>query len=484
MIRSRSRGRLAFLLTIPFFFFSVIHYLATPTIVLQIQRRNATLHLTSPETTIFWHSLRSLLNDTDPKIPLLKPLRDLTEAEYDPAKINDISARLNDSSARPDLIPLTRDTIDALAKKHSTFVASIDSLVSTLPVWRGTTGIVISAGGGYLGPALTSLLLLRRSGSTLPVHVFLDSPSEYDENICLNILPRLGAECLLFSSFISPTDDVHHYQYKVLSIIFSPFEKVLSIDSDAWPIASPDDLFTTEPFLSNGLITWPDFWLSTISPHFFKIANFTPPATLRRHASESGILLYNKRTHARSLLLAAYYNWYGPNVYYPLLSQHAPGEGDKETFAQAALALSQPLYDVRSPITVLGRWFNGTFESAGMKQADPISDFYHQLHDLEASHAGEPPTEIKTKTLFIHHNSFKIDIFKVGEPDDPIFRTDDDGKVGRLWDANDLINETGYDLEKEMWEIVCAASCNMKSSNTTRCEALRQWFDVVFTGTK
>jgi Mannosyltransferase putative len=48
-----------------------------------------------------------------------------------------------------------------------------------------------------------------------------------------------------------------------------------------------------------------------------------------RSSTESGEIMYSKPKHELSLLLATYYNYYGPDFYYPLQSQGAPGEGDR-----------------------------------------------------------------------------------------------------------------------------------------------------------
>lgn len=58
-----------------------------------------------------------------------------------------------------------------------------------------------------------------------------------------------------------------------------------------------------------------------------------------------------------------------------MLSQGAAGEGDKETFRHAALVVKAPFYYVKSRVTVMGRWLNGPWRSAGMKQADPRVDW-------------------------------------------------------------------------------------------------------------
>ncbi|KAL0938659.1 alpha-1,2-mannosyltransferase [Colletotrichum truncatum] len=480
MLFPKSRRRPAwplFLIIIPFFL--TLLYIRPSLTISSLSHaknkspsRNATSHLASKEMQAYWAELHSMLSRTNPSIEPLTSSRDPTPEELDAAKNTN-------SSPRPDLITISDSDLSSLKSKHSTFVASLKTLGPKLPTWKGTTGVVMTAGGGYLGTAVTSILMLRRSGSTLPVHLFLDTPDEYDRQLCEVTLPQLNTECLIFTSVLRPSDDVKHYQYKVLSILLSPFEKVLLLDSDAWPVTSPDRLFTSEPFTSNGLITWPDFWLTTISPHFYAIANFTAPPILRRRSSESGILLYDKKTHAESLLLATYYNWYGPGCFYPLLSQHAPGEGDKETFAQAALALSQPFYDVRTPDTVLGRWINGSFETAGMKQADPAEDYRLQSPNLSGDHAQEPAEEKKAKPLFIHHNLFKLDIFKVGASSDPMFRLNEEGRLSRLWGPDKkLVENSGFDVERAMWDVVLAADCG--STFYEECENLKRWYQAVF----
>lgn len=53
----------------------------------------------------------------------------------------------------------------------------------------GTKGIVSTAGGTY--PILViSLRMLRRTGSTLPIEIFLADEDEYEEYICDVVLPR------------------------------------------------------------------------------------------------------------------------------------------------------------------------------------------------------------------------------------------------------------------------------------------------------
>ncbi|TQN74941.1 Alpha-1,2-mannosyltransferase MNN23 [Colletotrichum shisoi] len=419
---------------------------------------------------------------TPPSAPLSSPLRltigpPLSEGELDSSPS---STTVTNSTPLRNLIDIDDASLESLAARHASFVASIKSTLSgKLPVWEGTRGVVLTAGGGYLGTALTSILMLRRSGSQLPVHLFLDTRAERAAaaNVCDDVLPRMAVDCLVVEDLLASSSTnatIRHYQYKVLLILLSPFQQTLYLDSDAWPVHDPEPLFTSEPFASHGLVTWPDFWLETASPNYYRIANssFAPPRPLTRRSSESGILLYDKATHADDLLLATYYNWFGPDCFYPLLSQGAPGEGDKETFLHAAFVLSQPFWDVRTP----------------MRQADPAEDFALFNATAFHNHAREDPDESKrraAKTFFIHHNLFKLDVSSLSATSDPMFRLDAEGRPGRLWGPGGggrLIEDSGFDVERRMWDVVLAArGCGAASqASDDGCARLVRWYEAVF----
>jgi alpha 1,2-mannosyltransferase len=66
--------------------------------------------------------------------------------------------------------------------------------------------------------------MLRRTGTTLPVEVFLGSPDEYEELVCDIILPSLNAKCIILSILIPFS--LKHYRLKTFAILFSSFESV------------------------------------------------------------------------------------------------------------------------------------------------------------------------------------------------------------------------------------------------------------------
>lgn len=243
---------------------------------------------------------------------------------------------------------MTHDQLMSLRSAHSSFLSLSENM--TLPYQIGTKGIVSTASGALLPIFLISLRMLRRTGCVLPVELFVRDSGEYDEHICADVLPSLGAHCVLLSDLIGASSTSQHslqkvekYQLKAFSILFSSFEDVFFLDADNLLLQDPTPLFSTSrstsPFKDNGLLLWPDFWASSTSPLFYDLASLPMPPLTMQASVESGQLLVSKRRMRRELLMTAYYNMYGPEWYYPLLSQGAPGQGDKETFFAGAEAV-------------------------------------------------------------------------------------------------------------------------------------------------
>jgi alpha 1,2-mannosyltransferase len=187
-------------------------------------------------------------------------------------------------------------------------------------------------------------------------------------------------------------------------------------------------------------------------------------------------MMYNKAVHAESLLLAAYYNWYGPDMYYTLLSQGAHGEGDKETFLYASIVLNKPYYNVKHGTGVLGRWLNGTFQSSGMKQYDPVEDYrqYAKENGMQGKEA-----EHNVRPFWIHHNGWKLDLQVIGSPGSPIYRVNESGNESRLWGPDNILAEkSGYDVEEQLWRSIIEFNCG--KTFLSECKGLRQYYSNVF----
>ncbi|MCJ1237222.1 hypothetical protein MMC14_005207 [Varicellaria rhodocarpa] len=166
------------------------------------------------------------------------------------------------------LLKMPAEDIESMKQAHTGFTKAVQSDSSVLVYARGTRGIVTTAGSYYLPVMVISLRMLRRTGSTLPVEVFLMAESEYEKEICDTVLPELNAKCIVLSEIIGAIPhsvDIVQYQLKIFAMIFSSFQEILFLDADSFPLQDPKVLFKSELFREIGMITWPDYWQSTAS---------------------------------------------------------------------------------------------------------------------------------------------------------------------------------------------------------------------------
>ncbi|CCE61511.1 hypothetical protein TPHA_0A04380 [Tetrapisispora phaffii CBS 4417] len=309
-------------------------------------------------------------------------------------------------------LEFTPDEFKMLKSTHDNFVNSISKL--TLPKQGySKQGIVMVGGGKFSMLAFLIIKTLRNLGTTLPVEVFIPPVDEAEkDDFCKDVLPNFNAKCIFISDVLPEeqikTFDFKGYQFKSLALISSSFEDLLLLDADNFPVKNLDNIFDQEPYKSKGLILWPDFWRRTTTPVYYQIADvpvdytkrvrnsiddLTPPeiytenldtvplhdlqGTIPDPSTESGQLLINKKQHVPTLLLSLYYNINGPNWYYPMFTQKAAGEGDKETFIAAAVYYDLPFYQVKTKTGVDGyhQADNKGFRGVAMLQHDFVQDY-------------------------------------------------------------------------------------------------------------
>ncbi|ODV96325.1 hypothetical protein PACTADRAFT_49688 [Pachysolen tannophilus NRRL Y-2460] len=408
-------------------------------------------------------------------------------------------------------LQLTEEEVESLKHSHK---AVVNKLPANCPegLYQGN-GIVYVGGGKYNWLALLSIKTLRSVGSELPVEVLIPSIEEFEVDLCGRVFPALNARCILLAkelgNKVATDNSFYGYQYKSLAIITSSFEKVLLLDSDNVPIHAPDYLFDVEPFASNGLIVWPDFWKRATSPYYYQIAgrelgsrvrfgrnnygtnepnnvndiDFSediPVEKVPLHdregaipdpTSESGQLMVSKKTHSKALFLALYYNLFGPDYYYPLFSQGSDGEGDKETFLAASVILNKKFYQVNKFLNAFGHFdSDGNFIGTGMGQYDPVEDYRILQRKLKAKDnedllklqdSGEGSDfEVKTqpKILFVHANFPKLNPWDLKTTKE-IF--DKDGSRKRLYGTG-MAKRIGYDFELVQWQNMHFLICELK----------------------
>lgn len=398
---------------------------------------------------------------------------------------------------RMNYIEKSDEVLQPMQDAHDGFVQKIRKPNLEVPYIIATEGIVSSAGGKYMPTFIVTLRLLRRTGCTLPVELFVTNSTEYEPYICEEVLPDLNARCVVLSEVMGlekPKDNVdngggisiEHYQLKAFAVLFSTFETVIWLDADCIPVHDPTNLLSSEPFLSTGLVTWPDYWASTISPLYFNISRQPEFPTTDRATTEAGVFLVSKRSHSHTLLLAAYYNFYGPSHYYHLLDQGAPGEGDKDTFIQAAAAVGEKFYTVSEKVADLGRRRYPSSDHdiihVAMVQADPVEDY--ELTRQEKWRVKDPSVATAPRAFFIHANMVKFN------PGDDLLETSkndiDDGRR-RMWTAPEVsVRRLGYDVERAAWEEVRTVSCSLGGafraweSGSELCASVERHWEAVF----
>lgn len=381
---------------------------------------------------------------------------------------------------------------------------ALDNLPDSAPdgLYLGT-GIAYVGGGRFNWMVLLSLRKLRATGCQLPVEIFIPKLEQYELELCSAVFPLLNARCVhiptaLYEDQKAATFKFGGYQYKCLAMMLSSFENVLLLDSDNIPVRRPESIFKNEPFISKGLIVWPDYWHRTTSPDYYDIAGIEVSKTkvlpkyhekpgesiemeqpgegfdwlnypyheragaMPDPSSESGQLVISKKTHMKALLLALYYNLYGPDYYYPLFTQGTHGEGDKETFLAAAVVTNKPYYQIQRFVGALGNLRDGKFNGNGMGQHDPVQDYKwtterrklrQQLKGADfhaaASQVHEP------RFLFVHANHPKLDPWLLLKENHIM---DENGERRRLY-GWDLKERVGTDLELDLWDYMDQLLC-------------------------
>lgn len=350
-------------------------------------------------------------------------------------------------------------------------------------------GIVLVGGGEFFGPAIVTIKMLRDTGSDLPVEVFVSNWSEYEPDVCEEYLPTLNARCMVIEDFLSdhissPVRGIFHYQLKSAALLFCSFRNVLLLDSDSMPMVDPALLFDSEAYVATGLITWPDLWRSSETPEFWTHIAGLPsfPAGQPVSSPESGQMVVDKVRHFKTLMLALYYNIYGPNLYYTLFSQGALGEGDKTSFEAAAVVLNTTYYRVHHPLETVGRF-------TGLRENDKWSGTA-MVQFMPEDNAKNLPlygvTNVKKSdtVAFLHANTPKMN-------------------AGHLVDEGDLINEGGQhlrllsdvdtqmklfgeDVEKRIWGHLRDTGCLLEKvirewrDRQDLCKRLEQHYNAVF----
>lgn len=303
-------------------------------------------------------------------------------------------------------VELDDEKFKAVQTQHDELVKLLNNYKLADSFFSGK-GIVINANDESLGAALLNVIQIRDLGSTLPIEIIVND--DVSNHLCKNVFPKFNAVCKSINSFMK-TDGFpkNPFFMKLLGIMVSSFDTVIALDSDNVPVKNVDDLLYSRDFLTSEFVIWSDIWHKTTSPLYYDIARFDVGEIIRRDGiyneksfqdylsnpeggnyhdreglpsaktSESGQMLITKSRHIKSLMLALYYNFYGPDLYYHLLYQGGPGKGDKETFIPALQIFDEPYHQVETIPELLG------FKSGPNGDGDFVETTLVQYHPTES----------------------------------------------------------------------------------------------------
>lgn len=188
--------------------------------------------------------------------------------------------------------------------------------------YRGR-GIVIAGGGQRYFPSVyVTVRAIRAVGCRLPVQVWYLGRDEEMPPRHADLLAAFDVECVDGDAVRAryPCRILNGWELKVFALLHSPFEEVLLLDADCYPVRNPDILFDVPGYQAAGAIFWPDLPGGPVADwNAFGIAP-TGRATI-----ESGQVVVHKRVCWKPLQLAWWYNDHSDWSY-------LHGYGDKHTF--------------------------------------------------------------------------------------------------------------------------------------------------------
>lgn len=379
------------------------------------------------------------------------------------------------------LLPLSDDEKKELTKSFNNFKLGIKDL--NLKYFGRNdndgihkiegTGILMVGGYKFSWLSLLNIHQLRRRGSKLPIEVYIPDKREYDENFCNVLLPQLNAVCILGYEELPFEDfknyfNLKRYEYKMMAILTSKFENILLLDADNVVIENPDNLFNWKNYIENQLILWPDTWQRTSNPFLFDLVNVTVdysqvedinnynlhdlPGAIQNPSTESGMILVNKKSQLNTLLISLYFNIYGFDYYYPLMTQGGAGQGDKDSYIFAAHAANLPVYQVKQGVSFLGRFSKqGDFISSALGQCNPTTE------EEEIAFKNNIKNPGCKELMFVHLSFPKLYPNTIGEK----VQNKDEGNI-IAFDGVDL----SYDFELQIWELMCQLVCSNYKENS------------------
>jgi alpha 1,2-mannosyltransferase len=185
----------------------------------------------------------------------------------------------------------------------------------------------------------------------------------------------------------------------------------------------------------------------------------------------------------QSLLLATFYNYYGPEYWYTLFSSNFAGWGDKDTFPMALKAVKESYHLITHPIVTVFQVPNNRTPPAfgiGMAQADPRNETVHRALFMHCNIIKWSMRQFLCEgcTDIWNQDSDRKFISRYENPEDGLYENLHEGK--RVLESHQL-DEQGLDPEPNLWKSIEYAACRSKAwGNTQACRNAREYMTKTF----
>jgi hypothetical protein len=205
-------------------------------------------------------------------------------------------------------------------------------MVEECPPCSGT-GIVMVAGGKYLRWAHASIRKAREV-TDLPIQIWHLGEAEVTPED-REKFADLDVEFVNARDFQEehPTFQKGGWETKSYAVAYCPFERVLMLDADCYPLVDPELLFETPEFKSTGVIMWPDLFKCRKDDMIFPCMGLRYDPNFQE--MEVGQLVINKKQLWRAVYLTTWMNSHS-ECFYKL------GFGDKDQWQMALRKIVLP----------------------------------------------------------------------------------------------------------------------------------------------
>ncbi|AMD22118.1 HGL222Cp [Eremothecium sinecaudum] len=348
-----------------------------------------------------------------------------------------------------------------------------------LPEFYKHDGIVILAGSGSLLNPAGVIFFLRNALENnprkhLPIEVVFTEKTDAALEFCGGYVDQnQNVNCVFFDD-IFDTETLATFtpaMHRPLALLVSSFSRVLLIGDKTLPLSLPIKMFHSNLFFDRGMILWPSNTRRMHHPKLYEFLDIKVDENVRvRYAvddaiaprlgvrpqldssfplsdamnsipdmsTDPSIILIDKSKHLDLIIMALYFNYNGPKIYYPLLGYKDSADADKDTYALASFSLSpdkQRYYQVKKPSYYHDYWnteIPAIKDALNIESLRDVGAIYHSyIEDERYSNVAQVIMESNQNAFYVqfanHWNSAVEDKLNSSSPDLKSKINDDEG---------------------------------------------------------